>query len=171
MSEFTYRAEALCFDDKTGLSLKVILKFILDYDFSEILKRLVKVENWNKSSALIAIEQYKHFIFLKRKYPHHEPLPAPTDLDQVWHAHILFTKNYEQFCIKVFGKFLHHNPVNENDPEMQNVMRKGFIRLQALHKREFGTYIFRINKSGFIRKLLLGTGINSHPLTKEETIQ
>lgn len=31
-------------------------------------------------------------------------------VDDAWHAFILFTRNYEQFCRKAFGRFLHHTP-------------------------------------------------------------
>lgn len=30
--------------------------------------------------------------------------------DDVWHEFILYTKNYEAFCGKAFGRFLHHTP-------------------------------------------------------------
>lgn len=32
-------------------------------------------------------------------------------VDDLWHEFILFTKNYEAFCFKAFGGFLHHTPV------------------------------------------------------------
>ena len=31
-------------------------------------------------------------------------------VDDAWHAFILFTRNYQQFCRKAFGRFLHHTP-------------------------------------------------------------
>ncbi len=31
-------------------------------------------------------------------------------VDDAWHAFILFTRNYQQFCKKAFGRFLHHTP-------------------------------------------------------------
>lgn len=30
--------------------------------------------------------------------------------DDLWHEFILYTKNYEQFCRRAFGRFLHHTP-------------------------------------------------------------
>ena len=30
--------------------------------------------------------------------------------DDLWHEFILFTRNYEAFCRKAFGRFLHHTP-------------------------------------------------------------
>ena len=33
--------------------------------------------------------------------------------DELWHELILFTKNYDAFCRKAFGHFLHHTPAVE----------------------------------------------------------
>jgi hypothetical protein len=30
--------------------------------------------------------------------------------DDLWHEFILYTRNYDQFCRKAFGRFLHHTP-------------------------------------------------------------
>lgn len=31
-------------------------------------------------------------------------------VDDLWHEFILYTRNYENFCRKAFGRFLHHTP-------------------------------------------------------------
>lgn len=31
-------------------------------------------------------------------------------VDDAWHAFILFTRGYDQFCLRAFGRFLHHTP-------------------------------------------------------------
>lgn len=31
-------------------------------------------------------------------------------VDEAWHAFILFTRQYEEFCQQAFGRFLHHTP-------------------------------------------------------------
>src|SRR5438874_735658 len=33
-----------------------------------------------------------------------------TAVDKIWHAHILNTPRYEQFCIAIFGRMIHHAP-------------------------------------------------------------
>ncbi|QLH43881.1 MAG: hypothetical protein HWD59_15100 [Coxiellaceae bacterium] len=36
---------------------------------------------------------------------------APSrDIDEIWHAHILHTQDYTEFCEKLFGFYLHHCP-------------------------------------------------------------
>jgi hypothetical protein len=39
------------------------------------------------------------------------PVAMPSQAaDELWHEFILYTKAYQQFCDRAFGKFLHHTP-------------------------------------------------------------
>jgi hypothetical protein len=38
-------------------------------------------------------------------------------VDEVWHTHILFTRDYSRFCGNVFGGFIHHNPITPTRPD------------------------------------------------------
>ncbi|MGQ5523503.1 glycine-rich domain-containing protein [Chitinimonas sp. PSY-7] len=41
--------------------------------------------------------------------------------DDLWHEFILYTKNYQGFCKKAFGRFLHHTPASAlNDNRQSN---------------------------------------------------
>jgi hypothetical protein len=55
----------------------------------------------------------------------------------MWHTHILFTKNYFDFCNKVRGRYIHHNPtVTDNDRlALKGVYEMNTIRL---YKDYFG---------------------------------
>ena len=40
-----------------------------------------------------------------------KPVSMPSQVaDDLWHAFILYTKNYQAFCQRAFGRFLHHTP-------------------------------------------------------------
>ncbi len=41
-------------------------------------------------------------------------------VDDLWHEFILYTRNYEQFCGRAFGRFLHHTPAVVLSPDKQN---------------------------------------------------
>lgn len=47
-------------------------------------------------------------------------------VDDLWHEFILYTKNYESFCRKAFGGFLHHTPavVLGSDPVANAGLRR-----------------------------------------------
>lgn len=38
-------------------------------------------------------------------------------IDQIWHAHILNTREYADFCAARFGRFIHHEQIDENHIE------------------------------------------------------
>lgn len=42
----------------------------------------------------------------------------PSEIDDVWHTHLLHTQSYHDMC-NVFGMFIHHNPLLGNDRELR----------------------------------------------------
>ena len=36
-------------------------------------------------------------------------------IDKMWHNFILFTKEYQNFCLENFGRFIQHSPNNDED--------------------------------------------------------
>jgi len=41
-------------------------------------------------------------------------------VDDLWHEYILYTKHYQQFCRKAFGRFMHHSPAVVLRPRQQS---------------------------------------------------
>lgn len=86
-------------------------------------KTLLPVDMWNMSrleaclrrkdmsreQATRSIEAYRNFIHLVVKYPT-ERFGMSREIDQVWHEHILDTREYFAFCEAVVGRYLHHIP-------------------------------------------------------------
>jgi hypothetical protein len=54
-------------------------------------------------------------------------------VDAAWHEFILMTRSYEQFCIKAFGRFLHHMPAR--DEQTSNVISNGMMNALAADVR------------------------------------
>ncbi|MFC3450903.1 glycine-rich domain-containing protein [Amycolatopsis speibonae] len=43
---------------------------------------------------------------------------APSDLVDIgWHTFILHTRDYAEFCDRIAGRFLHHVPATDGDPD------------------------------------------------------
>ena len=40
--------------------------------------------------------------------------------DDLWHEFILYTRNYDAFCRRAFGRFMHHTPAVALGPDRQN---------------------------------------------------
>tara|TARA_R110002096_G_scaffold13763_12_gene48482 strand:- start:664 stop:1452 length:789 start_codon:yes stop_codon:yes gene_type:complete len=72
-------------------------------------QRLARENGWSHSYALLAIEEYRRFVFLAMVAGHHV---TPSDaVDQVWHLHLCYTRSYwEGLCGEVLGRPLHHGP-------------------------------------------------------------
>lgn len=55
------------------------------------------------------VHEYLVFMWIIKANPEQRVSPSKP-IDIVWHQHILFTREYADFCGKHFGKFLHHSP-------------------------------------------------------------
>ena len=130
-------------DISPELNLTKAKKLINTVDLSSTINRLVKVHHWKEAWALKAVQQYRNYLFLKFKYGKTHSLPPSSDIDEVWHAHILHTEEYTEFCQNVFGFFLHHHPHHGKDNELTDVdIAKAFEQeTQKLYYLEFGEYI------------------------------
>ena len=76
---------------------------------------------------------YRIFLFLKKTYPNKKIIPTH-QVDMFWHCHILFTQKYFEDCNKIFGYYLHHHPVsNQNHIDNMSTYREDTLRLVRLH--------------------------------------
>ena len=84
-----------------------------------------------------ACQRYAQFLTLHARYPRAALVPA-TDIDEVWHLHILHTIAYAKDCARIFGRFLHHTPSSGSFAE-QRRLGKNFAATAELWRTEFGT--------------------------------
>lgn len=131
-------------------------KNIIDsYNFQPVIDRLIRVEKWSEDEALAVIKQYRRYLFLRKKYPN-QILPPSREIDEAWHAHILHTQMYRNFCYQIFNHtdehFLDHNPAEDEQSITQ--FNNFFEQTQNLYKKEFGEYIYQIRGRSILRKML-----------------
>ncbi|MCU6434271.1 hypothetical protein LPB67_10860 [Undibacterium sp. Jales W-56] len=86
--------------------------YIRSYMFpAGLLERMAKLrpELSLKDRQLVARALRQYFlVYLKSGYKH-VSMPSQV-VDDLWHEFILYTKNYQQFCHKAFGRYMHHTP-------------------------------------------------------------
>lgn len=89
---------------------------------------------WNMIDAKRCEALYKDFLLLQKK---HLPTPlVPTrEIDEFWHNHILYTKNYFHDCMNIFGHYLHHEPASPNEDQKQLI--DNFLLTKQLYFEEF----------------------------------
>jgi hypothetical protein len=94
------------------------------------------------------IAEYHKFLFLIHEHPTANIVPRHL-VDEVWHDHILHTKDYFKDCERVFGHFIHHIPSTSDDGE-------DISPTFDLYKNTFGmeppTNIWTCDKAGFCTK-------------------
>ena len=103
---------------------------------------MTKYDFWVKRDAVLSLEMYKRFLFLKRKYGEEYRLPPSEEIDFCWHYHILDTDMYERDCLNIYGKILRHYPYFGIDRETDfNDLNKAFETTKELYLKEFNQEI------------------------------
>lgn len=71
---------------------------------------LVRQNGWDSTAARLAVRECR--LFLTVCAQSEEPQTPPTvQCDEAWHAFILHTREYAEFCDKHIGRFVHHEPL------------------------------------------------------------
>jgi hypothetical protein len=84
------------------------LNDLMEFQHGRLLGRLQKKLGIDTEDAQDLFEDLKRFLFIAGTTK--EPMAPPERIDEAWHHFILFTRDYEDFCEKFFGKFIHHKP-------------------------------------------------------------
>lgn len=89
------------------------MKFIENYAFSPALKVKVKklYPNISDEHLKLLFEGLREYFYIYQSAPRKNIAMPSKAVDVAWHEFILFTKEYQRFCNKAFGRFLHHTPV------------------------------------------------------------
>ena len=77
--------------------------------FNRLTCRLTAVDDYDHDTAERIVEQALAFLVACAHYPDAHLSPSPA-VDAGWHAFILHTADYAEFCQQVAGRFIHHRP-------------------------------------------------------------
>jgi hypothetical protein len=98
--------------------------------------RLMRENGWPAPFARRAIDEYRRFAFIAVAGGH--PVSPPEIVDQVWHLHLLYTRNYwDVFCRQTLGRTLHHEPATGADGERAH-LGDAYAATLASYCRFFG---------------------------------
>jgi len=89
--------------------------FIAGADLSLVEEHLRKDGAISPDVVSDAITEYRKFMTLIAN-GHRGLSMISATVDEVWHAHILHTKDYADFCQQAIGRFVHHQPNSSRDP-------------------------------------------------------
>ncbi|WP_448547768.1 glycine-rich domain-containing protein [Thalassotalea fusca] len=91
---------------------KARLAFIQTYQFPEAISRAVSTTypHLDDKQVGLVLDALKSYFLIAYKSKQQAVAMPSQVVDVAWHQFILFTKNYQMFCKKGLGRFLHHTP-------------------------------------------------------------
>ena len=107
------------------------LNYLIDFMCGE----RYPLPRWIRAEAEYCCQLYKNFLWLNKQYPDQTLVPT-LEIDEFWHNHILYTKNYARDCLMIFGHYFHHEPMeSDEDPE---ILTANYLETKRLYLTEFG---------------------------------
>jgi hypothetical protein len=87
-------------------------------DLTRVAQRVAKEQpSWSAEKLAEAVVEYRRWLVLCAVTADtaFKLGMCSTDVDEIWHAHILFTRNYMTVCEDIAGKYIHHAPTSEEE--------------------------------------------------------
>lgn len=116
LSDETIPAIEVTFSESLTPSIKtsnkgIDIKKVMDYQMPHIIARYRKDYKVSADTAKIHEVELKRWLILAGDTSDGDSLGMmSTEVDNLWHTFLLFTKEYQAFCNDMFGKFIHHCP-------------------------------------------------------------
>jgi hypothetical protein len=122
------------------------LQRIWHYDLRKLQNYMARKQTIPTEELTVAIQEYKKFMCLKLMsgdYDAENLSPSPL-VDSVWHAHILCTKDYAQFCEACFPQFVHHNAegVFDNEAKFKRYYHTVSLYYETLHSAPHHSWFY-----------------------------
>ena len=86
-------------------------EFIRTYRWPRgLLRKLMEETNISRKDAALVSRGLRQF-FIAYLMSGNKPVSMPSKIaDALWHEFILYTRDYQSFCDKAFGRYMHHTP-------------------------------------------------------------
>lgn len=98
-------------------------------DMKDVLAKAKENYKWSDEQASEALKNYMKHWFLAAKHPN-QPLAAISKAaDDLWHQHILDTRKYTIDCQRVFGCYMHHQPIYGRPSEFEKAAYNSTVDL------------------------------------------
>jgi hypothetical protein len=99
-----------------------------------IIQDVQKTQRWTPGRTRTAELWYYRFLELAHDQGRRPVFAMARDADTVWHAHILSSRRYREYCEKVFGGYLDHIPLQP----APRVARARLQRANAMYLEAYG---------------------------------
>lgn len=69
--------------------------------------------------------EFQYVSYLDTAATTNQPLPVPSqEVDAMWHAHILHTREYNSYCVARYGGIIHHIPNSDQSGVNEHQFRE-----------------------------------------------
>lgn len=117
------------------------LRMIDEFDYSkvspktqqELAEKGLEVDQQYLASGIHALKQYYAVALLDPDNMH----AVSERVDPFWHSHIVFTRDYVSFCDRIFGEYIHHEPLNKQDSLEVAKVRQLYSYTHGIYQRLF----------------------------------
>lgn len=120
------------------ISLEHARAYLAQLDLSYIVKAMCSpsyaLPQWVEAEARHCERLYKNFLLLSKMHAG-EPLVPTRQIDEFWHNHILYTQQYTEDCLQIFGHYFHHAPASEGEGPS---LVQQFIKTKQYYLEAFG---------------------------------
>ncbi len=86
---------------------------VLRYENDAVVAKMMKEYKLSLEDATVLFKDTLRFLWLCGTFK--GDITPPKKIDKGWHTFILFTMDYQKFCHKYFGRFIHHRPHRPTD--------------------------------------------------------
>jgi hypothetical protein len=109
------------------------LQLLADYDLGRVRSRLLREGAMPTSWLDDAILEFRRYLGL-RAIEGRSLLMFSKQVDNVWHACLLFSRLYADLCQQAFGQFIHHEPADGPEPNPEARWQE----FEAAYRRVYG---------------------------------
>lgn len=93
------------------------LSDVLDYKNEDVINRFLAMYDVEKLEAQKIFNETLKWLWLGNKIEDVFIDDSTLIIDEMWHNFILFTQDYQEFCLNCFGRYLHHQPEKRKQKE------------------------------------------------------
>jgi hypothetical protein len=86
----------------------ILLASVMAFEHHELIERFKRKLGLAEHEAHQLFADTKRYLYLC--VVEGKLLAPPSVIDQGWHEFLMYTKDYQDFCLRYFGKFVHHTP-------------------------------------------------------------
>jgi hypothetical protein len=110
---------------------KIDIEQVMNYPLDRVRERYEKDYKVSSQDAKMYEWELKRYLILCVEYDENEWAMYSRDVDNFWHTFLLFTKDYTLFCKKMFGKFIHHEPMDKKYDDVSVPLAKKALFMRA----------------------------------------